>query len=153
MQEHGSHLKSLFEELVLLVAAVGAVAYDRVKDVRHVLAQLVHTTRGRSELNQGIAGGSMLAKRYGYFGTFQGFEAGEGLLQYSVFPPQRIVYLQHVWRMSAYNGQVLLVYFALGKEYLHGRVKLFIQRKKEYTPRLAVQPVDRMDPLPQLVAE
>ena len=50
MQQHAGQAKLLFEKAVLLVTTVGAVADDGVKDMRHVLAKLMHPARGGGKL-------------------------------------------------------------------------------------------------------
>ena len=62
MQEHGLHVPAFQEEFVLLVAAVGPVADDGVKDVIAMPADLMGAAGEGASFNQGVAGGGVVAK-------------------------------------------------------------------------------------------
>lgn len=52
MQHHLHHIELLLKKAVLLVTPVRPVADDRVQDMRHVLAKLMHPACDRIELYQ-----------------------------------------------------------------------------------------------------
>ncbi len=141
------------KEAVVGAVAVSDVSYDRVSKVSHVSSQLMQAARQRAQLQQGVAGRGVTAY------AFRQLRFGHALEQRATcgtrFPlvgRQRVVDLAVALQPAAHDSDVCLLDVAVGPGRTERPGRLRAQPEDENAGGAAIEPVDRIDASPELVA-
>ena len=152
MQHHRHHPKTPLPQPVLFIATMRPVAENGVSYVSEVLADLVKAPGPGMQFYQAVTGGGKRTGRQSQFKLLKTAKTGLRLFYFSIMP-QGVVDPSLLVDEASDDGEIGFPDLLLPEKGLHYPVSICIFCKEQHTRGFAVQAMDGIDIMPQLVAQ
>lgn len=154
VEEEARDAESLAEQAVMAALAMVYVAHQRMADMRHVAADLVHSPGERLDVRERITGRRIATYGNGELDAGEAAEARARLSGlFARLLDEGVVDVALIREIAADNGEVRFLHEPLREQVGDSARSFGVEREEEDARRASVQAMDGINPAAEAVSE